>query len=145
GATGQGDFAGGNRGRRLPVRQKPGADGGFVKAPAPKFVPPGHRRAAEFKGCGELAASLTKRNLKVVGTRLGLGVKCPAKWRSCDGGEVVIRGADKEAKFTVAKGSFALTGGESARLKLKLSEKARRYFKGHGRLRSRPGVDTSEQ
>jgi hypothetical protein len=144
-SNGQGDFTVSNLELRLPVRQKPGAEGGFVKAPAPKVLPSGYRLAAEFKGFGERAAALTKRNLKVVGTRLGLGVKCPAKWRSCDGGEVVVRGASKQAKFTVAKGSFALAGGESTRLRLKLSEKARRYFKGHDRLRSRASVDTSEQ
>jgi hypothetical protein len=35
---------------RLPVRQQPGALGGFVKAPAPKVVPPGYALAAGFGG-----------------------------------------------------------------------------------------------
>jgi predicted acyl esterase len=144
-SNGQGDFTVSNLELRLPVRQKPGALGGFVKAPAPKALPPGYHLAPEFEGFGERAASLTKRNLKVLGDRLSLGVKCPAKWRACDGGKIVIRGAAGSAKFVVAKGPFRLDGGSARRLRLNLSDKARRYFRTHGGLRVRASVDTSEQ
>ena len=144
-SNGQGDFTVSNLELRLPVREKPGADGGFVKAPGPKVVPPGYHLAAEFKGFGERAASLTKRTLKVLGNRLSLGVKCPAKWRSCDSGKIVIRGAAGGAKFVIAKGPFLLHGGAARRLRLRLSDKGRRYFGSHRGLRARASVDTSEQ
>jgi hypothetical protein len=144
-SNGQQDSTVSNLELRLPVRQKPGADDGFVQAPAPKFLPSGYKLAAEFKGFGERAASLTKRNLKASGHRLSLGVKCPAKWRSCDDGVIIVKSAAKGVKFKVAKGKFALDGGDARRIELKLTKQAHRYLSSHDKLKAKTTVDTSEQ
>jgi hypothetical protein len=144
-SNGQQDVTVSNLELRLPVRERPGVGDGFVGAPAPKVVPSGYELAAEFQGFGEKASAFSQRKLKVLGRRLSLGVKCPGKWRSCDDGAVKVKGAAEHARFTIAKGSFELDGGSAERLKLKLTARARRYFKRHGSLRSKSTVDTVEQ
>ena len=135
---------------RLPVVEKPGSLGGLVKAPAKKFVPDGYQLAADFAALGSPQAKLAKRKLEVKGKhknkRVIAKVSCPAEFASCNSGNVRLdgkvkkrhgggkKGGGKKSRggkvSFVANGSFdAIEGGTTAKVRLKLSRKARGYLR----------------
>jgi hypothetical protein len=133
---------------RLPVREKPGALRGLVKAAKPKFVPKGYGLAADFKGFGHQHATVAGGPLKLTGSgKLRAKVICPKAWLTCRGGTLQVKGAPKHGnagRLLVAKGSFSLRGGKSKTLALPLTPGAVSFFQGTGRLRAQVTVKTRE-
>ena len=132
---------------RIPVVEKPGALGGLVGAPAPKFVPKGYELAADFAGLDSDSARLAKRKLAVKGKSLIAMIACPVSYAACTDGSVVVTSAKTGSakKFKVAKGKFkSITGGKTNKVKLKLTGKARRYFDEKRKLAVSVAVSTSQ-
>jgi len=119
---------------RLPVREKPGALGGVVSAPAPKFVPDGYKLSEDFDR--DPRAKLTAGPIRPDGRKLRAKVKCPRGFETCSDGLVVLESRLGGAKrsFAVAKGSFELKGGGRRHIELLMTEDARDYLSDHSRL-----------
>jgi hypothetical protein len=125
---------------RLPVREKPGARKGLIRAPKPKFVPKGYRLARDFLGLAKIRAHLAGGPLKLTANgRLRLRVICPGAWQSCTKGSVRVKG-----RFLLAKGSFAAKGGQTKTLALPLTPAAVGLLQGTSRVRARVTVRTHE-
>lgn len=133
---------------RIPVVEKPGALDGLVKAPAARFLPAGYELARDFAELGSPAAKLKGEKLKVKGSRLVAKVACPAAFAACHDGAVVVKAKLKKGKGKqkpIAKGSFAeIAGGGAKKLKLKLTGKARKYFKQRSKLAVRAEITVAE-
>jgi len=123
---------------RLPVRERPGALDGVVRAPAPKFVPKGKRLAPDWVG-RDPRAKLARHGLELRGGRLVARVKCPREFLSCSDGRIEVR-----ARFDVAQGRFELDGGERAAVAMRLSAQARAWLRDHGALRVRTKITSAE-
>ncbi len=133
---------------RLPVREKPGARDGLVGAPERKFLPNGYELAPDWVG-RDPRAKLAKRGLELEGRHLVARVKCPSEFATCSHGRVKVvaagKGAGKRATgFTVAKGKFRTSGGETKRVRMKLTSKALAYLRDRGRIRVVASVSSAE-
>ena len=130
---------------RIPVVEKPGALGGLVGAPEPKFVPKGYELAADFVGIENDSAKLAKRKLPVKGSKLLAMISCPETYAACVDGKVVVTSAKTKKAFKVAKGKFeSITGGKTKKAKLKLTGKGRKYFADKRKLAVSVAVSTSQ-
>lgn len=128
---------------RLPVVDEPGAAGGLVQTPLPKFFP-GDSRPQPIPATGR--AKLGKGKLTVTGKRIRLRVTCPASVAACPSGKVTVQGAPKKGKqgrFVIARGTFAATGGQTKTLNLKLTKQARNYFSERKTLRARVTISNA--
>lgn len=128
---------------RLPVANRPGSAPGVV-APRARILPEGYELAADFAALGDPRPKLAKGALKVNGGKLLARVKCPGRFDSCNDGFVVVRKAGKGAGFLVAAGSFEADGGETDRLSLKLTKRARGYFAKHRGMSTKTLVFSDE-
>ena len=125
--------------------EKPGALGGFVGAPSPKLLPDGYALAADFAALRYPSAKLAGKKLKVKGKKkVKAKVSCPARFEACNDGTVVLtkgkqspdREAAKPKRFKVAKGKFdSIDGGSTKSVKLKLTDKARKYLRTHKKIK----------
>jgi hypothetical protein len=129
---------------RLPVVEPPGSTPGLVKSPAEKFVPDGYALASDFIALGDPRARLVDGPMKVKGGKLLAGVKCPFRFESCNEGKLVVKKAKGKRKFKVAKGGFTIHGGESETLSLKLSKRAKKYFRNHKGMSTKSKVSSVE-
>ena len=139
---------------RLPVLERPGALDALVKAPGPKVVPDGYELARDFAELPDPGAKV-KGKLKIVGSKLKARVKCPRRFAACNDGtiEVRARGGSKGSagskragkRFKVAGGEFEAKGGKRATVKMKLTRRARAYFKTHRELKVLAKVRTAER
>jgi predicted acyl esterase len=133
---------------RLPVREKPGARNGLIRAPKPKFVPQGYRLARDFLGLAKIRAHLAGGPLKLTANgRLRLRVICPGAWQACTKGSVRVKGAPAKGRggrFLLAQGSFRAKGGQTKTLALPLTPGAVGLFQGTGGIRARITVRTHE-
>jgi hypothetical protein len=149
GSDGQGPVTISNLELRLPVLQKPGNDGGYVKAAAPKFVPAGYVLAKDFADLPRRNATLAKGALTVGGKRSGADVSSPDSWRFCHATvRVFAAGAGASAKkkrLLLAKGKAKIAGGKKGNAKLKLTKQGRRALKGKRRVKVRVELKTLEQ
>ncbi len=132
---------------RIPVLEKPGALGGLVGAPEPKFVPKGYELAADFIGIENDSAKLAERKLKVSGSKLTAMISCPETYAACVDGKVVVTSTKIKTKkaVKVAKGKFkSIPGGKTKKVKLKLTGKAHKYFAEKRKLAVSVAVSTSQ-
>jgi Acetyl xylan esterase (AXE1) len=130
---------------RLPVRQRPGALRSQVRAPAPKLVRNGYSLAADFRGLGHPRAELTAGPLELRGSRLRLGVDCPAGFVACRRGTVRVEGVPRGHRgFLAALGGFFAPGGTTVTVDLRLTSDAREYLRRHRGLRVRVNVASAE-
>ena len=136
---------------RLPVLELPGSFAGMVRAPAPKFVPEGYELARDFTELPEPGAKV-KGKLKVTGSTLRTRVKCPNRFAACTDGSIAVRAAGGSApgkrargRFKVAAGRFEADGGTVTTVRMKLTPRARRYFRTHRKLRVAAKVRTHER
>ena len=124
---------------------KPGALGGLVGAPAPKFVPSGYKLADDFAALHNDSAKLAKRKLKVKGSKLLSMISCPPTFAACIDGSVIVTSAKAKKGFKVAKGKFSkIGGGKTKKVKLKLTKKARKYFADKRKLAVSVSVSTAQ-
>jgi predicted acyl esterase len=112
---------------RMPVRERPGAARGAVRVPLEPVLPEGYELARDFANLGDPRAELAKGALKVKGNKLVAKVRCPSRFDSCNEGSLSVKKAGKK-KWTVAKGGFDLSGGETGKVKAKLTKRGKRYF-----------------
>jgi hypothetical protein len=119
---------------RLPVREKPGALDGLVRAAAPRFVPDGYKLAADFDR--DPRAKLTAGPIRPDGDKLRAKVKCPRGFATCSDGLVVLesRLGGSRRSFTVGRGRFELRGGAKRHISLAMTAAARAYLRDHARL-----------
>ena len=144
-SNGQQPIAVSNLQVRLPVLERPGTASGFVKAPAPKFVPRGYQLADQFKQLREPGAK-PLGGVKHRGARLLLRVRCPKVWNACNRGFVRVHGLGKSAKRLAAEGRFDRIGGGRIKLiGLHLRAWARRYLGTSDRPRLRIAVKSAER
>lgn len=130
---------------RLPALERPGSSGGFIKAPASKFVPRGYQLADEFKELQRPAAKPLGPP-RLTGGKLLLRIHCPKAWNSCNRGLVRIHGAARSAKRLVAQGRFTrIGGGKIGRFSFRLRPSAMRYLRVQGGPRVRITVRTAER
>ena len=115
----------------------------MVKAPAAKVLPEGYELAADFAGLPDPGAKV-KGKLKAVGSRLKARVQCPGRFAACNDGTVVVK-ARGAGKFKVAKGTFEAEGGQRKTVKMKLTNRARQYFREHRKLKVTAKVKTAER
>ncbi len=120
---------------RLPVMEKPGSLKGLVKKPLAKPVPAGKTLMKDYSKIGSvrlLGTSTAAKRGSAKGRTLTIRVTCTAA-NSCKAGSATVRGKGK-LKGVLAKGRTpALLQGASKTVKLKLTAKARKAFKGKGR------------
>ncbi|MGA7434305.1 MAG: hypothetical protein WBW44_01660, partial [Solirubrobacterales bacterium] len=133
---------------RLPVMEQPGAADGMVTAPQPKVLPAGTELAGDYAGIGSITiaewaagdvvpvvGSLKLQGKPVVkGKVLIAKVKCKAINDSCAKTKLKFKGAPKKGKkgkgLLIAKGNaVAKKSGQTKKVKLKLTRKARNFFK----------------
>jgi hypothetical protein len=130
---------------RIPVLEKPGALGGLVGAPAPKFLPKGYELAADFAAAHNDSPKLAKRKLMVKGSKLISMISCPPTFAACIDGKVTVTSAKAKKGFKVASGKFSkIAGGKTKKVKLKLTGKARKYFADKSKLAVSVSVSTSQ-
>jgi hypothetical protein len=131
---------------RLPVREKPGALKGLVKAAKPKFVPRGYGLAADFKGFGHQHATVDKGPLKLTSSEsFPVKVTCPKAWLTCRDGSVRVKFAPKRGRgFLLATGTFSLKGGQSKTIALAQGPNAFAEGPGPDRVRVQVTVRTRE-
>lgn len=150
-SNGQGVVTVSNLELRLPVLQKPGFDGGYVKAAAAKVVPAGYELAKQFAELTPRNAGLAKGPLTVGGKRSGAKVLSPDSWRFCHATVRVFgAGAGASAKkkkkgVLLAKGKAKVAGGKKGNAKLKLTKAGKRALRGKGKLKVRVELSTTEQ
>ena len=121
----------------------------MVRAPAPKFLPEGYELARDFTELPEPGAKV-KGNLKVTGSTLRTRVKCPNRFAACTDGSIAVRAAGGSApgkrargRFKVGAGRFEADGGRVTTVRMKLTPRARRYFRTHRKLRVAAKVRTT--
>jgi hypothetical protein len=129
---------------RLPVLERPGAFDGLVKAPAPKVLPDGSELAGDFAALPDPGAKV-KGKLEVIGSKLKARVKCPNRFAACTDGTIKVKGKRKGGRFKVAKDQFEAKGGKLKTVRMKLTRKARRYFRDHRKLKATAKVKTAER
>ena len=136
---------------RLPVLELPGSFDGMVRAPAPKFLPEGYELARDFTELPEPGAKVNGK-LRVTGSKLRTRVKCPNRFAACTDGSIAVRAAGGSApgkrargRFKVATGRFEADGGRVTTVRMKLTPRARRYFRTHRKLRVAAKVKTHER
>jgi hypothetical protein len=134
---------------RLPVMQKPGALGGLVQTPAAKVVPPGYTLAAEFEtkssgggssgGGGsttsptppapvvKIGKSSISGKLSATSTSLTVPMTCGGEG-ACSG-QLMVTIKQSGKKTTLAKGSYKITAGKKAKVKLSLTKAGRKLVK----------------
>ena len=130
---------------RLPVLEKAGSDGGYIKAPAAKFVPAGYTLAKEFADNPPVNAALAKGKTLKGKAR----VESPDNWAFCHATVEVFAGggsiAKKKKPTLLAKGKATIAGGDTGKVKLKLTKKGRKALAGKGRAKVRVKLTTTEQ
>jgi hypothetical protein len=126
---------------RLPAVQHPGARGGFIKAPAPKFLPAGYELARDFaeRHVGSLRLGPGKR-LRASGGNVSVRLRCPATFEACHRGTVRLVWDPKRGKgsgMLVARGTAGgtLNGGETRARDLHLTKRGRRLLSHHNAVR----------
>ncbi len=129
---------------RLPVAEGAGAGDGFVAAALRKRLPEGAELARGFRAVTRARAELATGALKRRGGNLRAKISCPALFDSCGDGRVVVRKGGKRS-FMLARGGFELGGGESKRLSLKLSKRARGFLDRNAGARVRVETSSSER
>ena len=140
---------------RIPVVERPGALGGLVKAPAERFLPSGYELAKDFADLDHPAAGLKGKKLKVKGRKLTATVTCPDAFVACHDGAIVVKAKLRKAGKgkgragsklrTIAKGGFdEVAGGGSARVRMKLSARAVRYFRSKRKLSVKAEITVAE-
>lgn len=134
---------------RLPVLQKPGYEGGYVKAPAPKVLPAGTRLAKDFADLKPQNARLLKRPVTVGGRRSGARIDSPDDWRACHANVRVfgkVAGASAKGKRRLlANGKAKLAGGKRGVVKLKLTKNGRKALRSKRRAKVQVVLKTREQ
>ena len=123
----------------------------MVRAPAPKFLPEGYELARDFAELADPGAKV-KGKLKVTGSKLRARVKCPNRFEACTDGTIAVRAAGRSAaakrargRFKVAAGTFEADGGKVTTVRMKLTPRARAYFRTHRKLRVAAKVKTHER
>jgi predicted acyl esterase len=116
---------------RIPVVERPGSSNGFVKAAAERFLPEGYELARDFARLPDPQARLGSGPLRLKRNRLRLNVSCPAMFDACTDGRISVRANGKRRKFGFGSARFALGGGESRQLGIKVSKRARKHFRKH--------------
>jgi hypothetical protein len=136
---------------RLPVRERPGSLDGLVKAAAPRFLPEGYELAADFAQLPDPGAKV-KGKLRVNGARINARVQCPGRFAACSDGSIEVKAAGRSAagkrargRFKVATGQFEADGGDRVTVKMKLTPRARSYFRTHSKLKVTAKVKTAER
>ena len=134
---------------RLPVLEKPGSIKGLVKAPEAKVLPSDYQLAADFAALGSPHPKLAKTKLKLKGKKLTGKVACPTEFAVCNDGRLVV--TTKKPKPTakkpkkVAKGKFtSIAGGRTKGVKMKLTGKAKKYFKAKSKLKVYVQISSDE-
>jgi Acetyl xylan esterase (AXE1) len=136
---------------RLPVRERPGSLDSLVKAAAPRFLPDGYELAADFADLPDPGAKV-KGKLRVTGSRITARVQCPRRFAACSDGSIELKaaagskaGKRARGRFKVATGQFEAGGGERVNVKMKLTPRARSYFRTHSKLKVKAKVKTAER
>lgn len=111
---------------RLPVREPPG---GIVQTPSPPVIPPGYEPAIDYRKAAAPASPATKAPSGVVGLAKG-GIRATRKFLilrlrcagpPCSGSLAASRG-----KRTLAKGTYAIPGDQTQKLRLPLTKAGRK-------------------
>jgi hypothetical protein len=126
---------------RLPALQRPGARGGFVKAPAAKVLPEGYELARDFanRRVGHLHLTGGKR-LNAKNGEVAVRLRCPASFEACHRGRVRIVWNPRSGKgkgMLIAHGSAAGTiiSGNTRPLALNLTRRGRELLRRHNAVR----------
>lgn len=132
---------------RIPVVERPGAVRGVVGATTSRPLENGDELAAGYQRLVKARPGLAKGKLKRRGNKLVAKVKCPRLYDSCNGGKVVVRrdGKGKRRSFGVAKGGFEHAGGKTRKVKLRLSNRGRRWFRNHSGMRVKVKTTSKER
>jgi hypothetical protein len=132
---------------RLPVLQKVGALGGYVKVPAKKVVPAGYALAKDFAELPFSNARLGKAKLRI--GKGGAPVDSPNSWVFCHATiEVFGGGAGSSAKKKgkmLARGKVKVKNGKKRKAKLKLTKAGRKALRGKRTAKVRVQLTTKEQ
>jgi Acetyl xylan esterase (AXE1) len=149
-ADGQGQIEVSNLELRLPVLEKVGVQGGYVKAPAKKVVPSGYALAKDFAALGSKNARLGKGKLRI--GKGGATVDSPDAWAFCHATVTVLsrggkggKSAKKKKGKALARGKVTVKNGKKAKAKLKLTKAGRRALRGKRRAKVRVELTTKEQ
>ena len=136
---------------RLPVLERPGAFDALVRAPAPKVLPDGYELASDFAELPDPGAKV-KGKLRVVGSKLKARVKCPRRFAACNDGSITVKAAGRSrgskragGRFKIAAGRFEAKGGKRKTVKMKVTRRARSYFRTHRKLKVAVKVKTAER
>jgi hypothetical protein len=121
---------------RLPALQRPGARAGFVKAPAPRFLPEGYVLARDFAQRRTRSLELDGENrLRVVAGNGSVRVRleCPAYFEACHRGRVRIvwnpvRGKGKGMPIARGTAGGTLAGGRARVRNLRMTKRGRRLI-----------------
>jgi hypothetical protein len=148
-SNGQGNVTMANLQLRLPVLQRPGANGGMVKAPRPKVVPAGYTLAKDFADLPTgRNATLPDGRLVAKGGKVEVPVASPDTWEACHaqveiaaggtGATTAAKGKKKKKKkgkrgeYVVASKNatrVAIPGGQTGKVVLTLTKKGRKALK----------------
>ncbi len=146
-ANGQGPITVSNLELRLPVLQKVGAKGGYVKVPAKKVVPANYALAKDFAALPSSNARLGKGKLRI--GKGGATVDSPNSWAFCHATiEVFGGGAGSSAKKkgkVLARGKVKVKNGKKGKAKLKLTKAGRKALRGKRKAKVRVQLTTKEQ
>jgi hypothetical protein len=79
-------------------------------------------------------------------------VKCPRRFAACNDGSITVKAAGRSqtskraaGRFKVAAGRFEAKGGKRKVVKMKLTRRARSYFRTHRKLKVTAKVKTAER
>jgi len=122
---------------RLPVAEAPGSVPGVVGAATRKPLEEGDVLAPGYDRLTKARPGLAKGKLKRRGGKLVAKVRCPGLYDSCNGGKVVAKkkGKGKRRSFTVAKGRFEQAGGKTRKVGMKMTRRAKRFFRKRSGMR----------
>jgi predicted acyl esterase len=141
---------------RLPVLEKPGGQGGLIKAHAKRVVPPGQTLARDFAALGVPNADVRKGDLSGGDNGVDIRIASPGNWEACHAtikilgagnGDLAAGSKKKKGRvYVLARGKAKIKGGKTGTVHLSLTKKGRNKLAGRkGKLNVTVVVKTKEQ
>jgi fermentation-respiration switch protein FrsA (DUF1100 family) len=122
---------------RLPVREQPG---GIVQTPSPPVIPPGYEPAIDYRKATTPAKPVAKPLSGVVGLAKG-GIRATRKFLilrlRCAGPPCSGTLSASRGKRTLAKGTYAIPGNVTQRVRLPLTKAGRKFVAARKRRHSK--------
>ncbi|MBN8866719.1 MAG: acetylxylan esterase [Solirubrobacterales bacterium] len=130
---------------RIPVADMPGAAGGLVKAPAAKVLPdrPGVKLAPGYGPATPIDDYVPPRKrrlavgaVRIVGKRLQLKIRCQASASTCPRARIVVKGATRRTRGTLARfAGVTVAPGRARTVRTRLTPRGRKLLRQRPRAR----------